>query len=105
MGYNGNFKMKNLSQQIEIESLKKLQSLSEQISDLIQKGNYEKISNIDSERKKIIRTFKNKPSNKTINALKDILEKNKSLIEKVELNKDNLNKNYNKILNIFNAYK
>ena len=90
---------------LEKKFLNNLQSLSERISDLVSKGDFSQIEILDKERQIIIKSFKYELSDKSKRALIKILEHNKDLIKQIEIEKTKLSSNYNKILNIFNAYK
>ena len=90
---------------LEKKFLNNLQSLSERISDLVSKGDFSQIEILDKERQIIINSFKHELSDKSKRALIKILEHNRDLIKQIEIEKTKLSSNYNKILNIFNAYK
>lgn len=90
---------------LEKKFLNNLQSLSERISDLVSKGDFSQIEILDKERQIIIKSFKHELSDKSKRALIKILEQNRDLIKQIEIEKTKLSSNYNKILNIFNAYK
>lgn len=85
--------------------LNKLQLLSERISDLISNGDFSEIEALDKERQIIIQSFTYKLSDKSKRSLIKILEQNRVLVKHIEIEKLKLSSNYNKILNIFNAYK
>ena len=97
--------MISIDEKLEKNFLDRLQLLSEQISDLIYKKDFSKIENLDRQRQIILSSFKHKLSEKSKRSLIRILEQNKSLIDIIENEKFNLNRNYKKIVNIFNAYK
>ena len=105
MGNYGSTKMISVDYNLEKKFLSNLQSLSERISDLVNKGDYSQIEKLDNERQIIIKSFTNKLSDKSKRSLINILEQNKDLIKQIEIEKSKLSSNYNKILNIFNAYK
>ena len=90
---------------LEKKFLNNLQSLSERISDLVSKGDFSQIEILDKERQIIIKSFKYELSDKSKRALIKILEQNRDLIKQIEIEKTKLSSNYNKILNIFKAYK
>ena len=90
---------------LEKQFLSNLQSLSERISDLVNKGDFSQIEILDKERQIIIKSFTHELSDKSKRSLIKILEQNKDLIKQIEIEKSKLSSNYNKILNIFNAYK
>ena len=97
--------MISVDEKLEKKFLDRLQLISEQISDLIYKKDFSRIEDLDRQRQIILSSFKNKLSNKSKSSLLSILEQNKKLIDIIENEKLKLNKNYKKILNIFNAYK
>ena len=97
--------MISVDENLEKKFLDRLQLISEQISDLIYKKDFSRIEDLDRQRQIILSSFKNKLSNKSKSSLISILEQNKKLIDIIENEKLKLNKNYKKILNIFNAYK
>ena len=105
MGNYGSTKMISVDYNLEKKFLSNLQSLSERISDLVNKGDYSQIEILDNERQIIIKSFTNELSDKSKRSLIKILEQNKDLIKQIEIEKSKLSSNYNKILNIFNAYK
>ena len=90
---------------LEKQFLSNLQSLSERISDLVNKGDFSQIEILDKERQIIIKSFTHELSDKSKRSLIKILEQNRDLIKQIEIEKSKLSSNYNKILNIFNAYK
>ena len=90
---------------LEKNFLNKLQLLSERISDLISNGDFSEIEALDKERQIIIQSFTYKLSDKSKRLLIKILEQNRVLVKHIEIEKLKLSSNYNKILNIFNAYK
>ena len=93
------------NEKLEKKFLDRLQLLSEQISDLIYKKDFSKIENLDKQRQIIISSFKHNLSDKSKDSLIRILEQNKNLIDIIENEKFDLNRNYKKIVNVFNAYK
>ena len=97
--------MISVDEKLEQKFLNHLQSLSEQISDLINKKDFSKIETLDRQRQIIISSFKHKLSDKAKLSVITILEQNKDLIDIIENEKLKLSRNYKKILNIFNAYK
>ena len=97
--------MISVDEKLEKKFLDRLQLISEQISDLIYKKDFSRIEDLDRQRQIILSSFKNKLSNKSKSSLISILEQNKKHIDIIENEKLKLNKNYKKILNIFNAYK
>lgn len=97
--------MISVDEKLETKFLDRLQLLSEQISDLIHKKDFSKIENLDRQRQIILFSFKHKLSEKSKRSLIRILEQNKNIIDIIENEKFNLNRNYKKIVNIFNAYK
>ena len=90
---------------LEKKFLNNLQSLSERISDLVSKGDFSQIEILDKERQIIIKSFKYELSDKSKRALIKILQQNRDLIKQIEIEKSKISSNYNKIINIFNAYK
>ena len=90
---------------LEKKFLNNLQSLSERISDLVSKGDFSQIEILDKERQIIIKSFTHELSDKSKRVLIKILEQNRDLIKQIDIEKSKLNSNYNKILNIFKAYK
>ena len=105
MGNYGSTKMISVDYNLEKQFLSNLQSLSERISDLVNKGDFSQIEILDKERQIIIKSFTHELSDKSKRSLIKILEQNKDLIKQIEIEKSKLSSNYNKILNIFNAYK
>ena len=88
----------------ENEALCRLQKISEEISDKIHDGNFDDILVLDQERMKIIKSFKKRPSIKTIEILKEISQKGKLEIKYLENETSNLNKLHNKAIKTFRAY-
>jgi predicted regulator of Ras-like GTPase activity (Roadblock/LC7/MglB family) len=105
MGNYGSTKMISVDYNLEKQFLSNLQSLSERISDLVNKGDFSQIEILDKERQIIIKSFTHELSDKSKRSLIKILEQNRDLIKQIEIEKSKLSSNYNKILNIFNAYK
>ena len=105
MGNYGSTKMICVDSNLEKNFLNKLQLLSERISDLISNGDFSEIEALDKERQIIIQSFTYKLSDKSKRSLIKILEQNRVLVKHIEIEKLKLSSNYNKILNIFNAYK
>ena len=97
--------MISIDEKLEKKFLDRLQLISEQISDLIYKKDFSRIEDLDRQRQIILSSFKHKLSDNSKSSLIYILEQNKNLIDIIENEKLKLNKNYKKILNIFNAYK
>ena len=97
--------MISVDEKLEKKFLDRLQFISEKISDLIYKKDFSRIEDLDRQRQIILSSFKHKLSDKSKSSLINILEQNKNLIDIIENEKLKLNKNYKKILNIFNAYK
>ena len=97
--------MISVDEKLEKKFLDRLQLISEQISDLIYKEDFSRIEDLDRQRQIMLSSFKHKLSDKSKSSLMSILEQNKKLIDVIENEKLKLNKNYKKILNIFNAYK
>ncbi len=89
---------------IDDKALKRLQTLSEKISDLIHRGSFDKVVELDIERKKIIKCFNEKPQKEAVDILKYILAKNKTDIMVLEMEKEKLTKNYNLSIKTFQAY-
>ena len=105
MGNYGSTKMISADYNLEKKFLNHLQSLSERISDLVSKGDFSQIESLDKERQIIIKSFTHELSDKSKSSLIKILDQNRNLIKQIEIEKSKLTSNYNKILNIFNAYK
>ena len=97
--------MISIDEKLEKKFLDRLQLISEQISDLIYKEDFSRVEDLDRQRQIMLSSFKHKLSDKSKSSLMSILEQNKKLIDVIENEKLKLNKNYKKILNIFNAYK
>ena len=97
--------MISIDEKLEKKFLNRLQLISEQISDLIYKEDFSRVEDLDRQRQIMLSSFKHKLSDKSKSSLISILEQNKKLIDVIENEKLKLNKNYKKILNIFNAYK
>tara|TARA_B100000035_G_scaffold149780_1_gene127635 strand:+ start:950 stop:1243 length:294 start_codon:yes stop_codon:yes gene_type:complete len=97
--------MISVDEKLEKKFLDRLQLISEQISDLIYKEDFSRVEDLDRQRQIMLSSFKHKLSDKSKSSLMSILEQNKKLIDVIENEKLKLNKNYKKILNIFNAYK
>ena len=105
MGNYGSEKMISEDYNLEKTFLNNLQLLSEQISDLVSKGDFSKVEELDKERQIIIKSFTHELSDKSKLLLINILEQNRILTKQIEIEKLKLSSNYKKILNIFNAYK
>ena len=105
MGNYGSEKMISEDYNLEKIFLNNLQLLSERISDLVSKGDFSKVEELDKERQIIIKSFTHELSDKSKRLLIKILEQNRVLIKQIEIEKLKLSSNYKKILNIFNAYK
>jgi len=79
------------------DDLLQLELLSKKISDLIYSNDYEKIIELDIERKKIIKKIiKNEDSSISKNKVINMINKNTQLIEKVEDKMNALSSNHNK---------
>ena len=79
------------------DDLLQLELLSKKISDLIYSNDYEKIIELDIERKKIIKKIiKNEDSSISKNKVINIINNNRQLIEKVEDKMNALSSNHNK---------
>ncbi len=91
-------------EEIEKKALIRLQCLSDKISDLIQNNDYENVLRLDEERKKIISSFKNKPSKNTLTFLSQLNKSNKKEISVLEEKQNDLRKNFNKAIKIFSSY-
>ena len=76
--------------------LKQLEFLSKQISDLISNNNFEKILDLDLERKNIINKIKNLDSSSYKNKINEIININKLSIETTELKMRHLVSNHSK---------
>jgi hypothetical protein len=77
--------------------LLQLEMLSKKISDLIYSNDYEKIIELDIERKKIIKKIiKNEDSSISKNKVINMINNNTQLIEKVEDKMNALSSNHNK---------
>ena len=96
--------MKKIYCELENQAMFKLQELSEKISDQISNRNYENVLKLDNERIKIIKSFKDKPTIKTREVLKSIVEQGKLEIKYIEDESDKLNKLHNKAIKTFRAY-
>ena len=79
------------------DDLLQLELLSKKISDLIYSNDYEKIIELDIERKKIIKKIiKNEDSSISKNKVINMINNNTQLIEKVEDKMNALSSNHNK---------
>ena len=78
------------------EDLKKLESLSIQISDLINNNDYEKILELDIHRKKIINKISNSSYSFSKNKISKIINLNELAIKNLETEIVKLNTNHNK---------
>ena len=78
------------------EDLKKLESLSIQISDLINNNDYEKILELDIHRKKIINEISKSPHSSSKNRISKVINLNTKAIRDLETEIVQLNTNHNK---------
>jgi hypothetical protein len=79
------------------DDLLQLEMLSKKISDLIYSNDYEKIIELDIQRKKIIKKIiKNEDSSISKNKVINMINNNTQLIEKVEDKMNALSSNHNK---------
>ena len=83
--------------------LKQLEFLTKQISDLISNNNFEKILDLDLERKNIINKIKNLDSSSYKNKINEIININK-IIETTELKMRHLVSNHSKFSKRFKFY-
>lgn len=96
--------MIEISKDIEKTLLIQLQEISEEISNLIYKGDYDKIPTLEKSRLRIIKCFKEKPSKLGLEKIKQILGQNKIFVKDIENKKYQLKKNHKIIEKIFLAY-
>ena len=89
--------MKDLSMNIQNESLKELQMLSEKISDLIEQKKFDEIEEIDDHRKKIIKSFYKNKNESLIFSLTDLISDNNKNILELEEKKKKLNTAFDRI--------
>ena len=84
--------------------LKQLEFLSKQISDLISNNNFEKILDLDLERKNIINKIRNLDSSSYKNKINEIININNLSIESAELKMRHLVSNHSKFSKRFKFY-
>ena len=92
------------SKGIEKILLTQLQEISEEISNLIYKGNYDTIPALEKIRLDIIKCFKEKPSKSGLKKLIQILNQNRIFINDIEKKKYQLKKDHKTVEEIFLAY-
>ena len=80
------------------EELKTLELLSIQISDLIHQNNFEKIVELDLERKTIINKISNRDNSFYKNKISQVMNMNKISISSIEVKIKNLIKKNNKFI-------
>ena len=86
------------------KDLKKLESLSIQISDLISKNDYKKILELDLRRKKIINEISHSSYSFSKNKISKIINLNQEAIRDLETGMVNLTTNHNKFKNRISFY-
>ena len=96
--------MNKSSNEIEKTLLLQLQEISEEISTLVSKGEYDIIPTLEKSRLEIIKCFKEKPSKLGLKKLIDIMNQNKICIKDIENKKCQLKKNHKIVEEIFLAY-
>ena len=84
--------------------LNQLEFLSKQISDLISKNNFEKILELDTERRKIINKIKDLDSSFYKNKIGEIVKINNLSIKSTELKMRDLISNHSKFSKRFKFY-
>ncbi len=89
--------MNDFSMNIQNESLKELQLLSEKISDLIEQKKFDEIEEIDDQRKKIIKSFYKNKNETLIFSLTDLINDNNKKILKLEEKKKKLKTDFERI--------
>ena len=90
--------------EIEKTLLIQLQEISEEISNLVFKGDYDTIPGLEKSRLDIIKCFKEKPSKLGLQKIKLILNQNKIFIKDIESKKNQLKKKHRIVEEIFLAY-
>ena len=96
--------MIKISKDIEKTLLIQLQEISEEISNLIYKGDYETIPALEKRRLGVIKCFKEKPSKSGLEKITQIIDQNKVFIKDIEDKKYQLKKKHKVIEEIFLAY-
>ena len=84
--------------------LNEIQSLSKQISDLINCGNYDQVKDLDNTRLDLIKNFKDKNNKNYQNIIYKISEKNKDDIDQIESKLYSLKEEKSKFIKRFKAY-
>ena len=86
------------------DDLNKLELLSVEISDLVNKNNFEKILELDLERQKIIKKISNTVPLSSKNKITEIVNINNASINTIEDKMKNLSVNNNKLNKRINFY-
>ena len=84
--------------------LMQIENLSKQISDLIIKGDFSRIENLDKIRFNLIKNFKDKNNRNFQTLIKDISEKNKNDVNLIEHKLISLKDEKSKFIKRFKAY-
>ena len=84
--------------------LNQIESLSKQISDLINSGNYDKVKILDNIRLDLIKNFKDKNNVNFKSVIYKISETNKDDIDKIEFKLISLKDEKSKFIKRFKAY-
>jgi len=94
-------KMDNLKSELDL-----LESLSKKISDLIYKNEFAQISNLDTQRRKLIKKIMDSEisKNNIKKRIKSLVEKNVELVKTTEKKLHVLSKNHNKYNDRLKAY-
>ena len=87
-----------------LDDLKELESLSVKISDLVQKNNFEKIIELDLERKKIIHKISVSNHSSFKHKINEFIDINEQLIQNIEVKMKDLSSNHNKFTKRIKLY-
>ncbi len=90
---------------IENIALKKVQELSEEISNCIISNRFEEIPKLDESRLEIIKNFKENDKNKLKEIISHLISKNSLSIQELEKKKNNQLKKYYETAKRFSEYK
>ena len=90
--------------QSDSTDLMKIENLSKQISDLINKGDFSRIENLDKIRFNLIKNFKDKNNKNFQTLIKDINEKNNNDVNLIEHKLISLKDEKSKFIKRFKAY-
>ena len=90
---------------IENIALKKVQELSEEISNCITSNRFDEIPKLDKSRLDIIKNFKENDNNKLKEIISNLISKNSLNIQELEKKKNNQLKKYYETAKRFSEYK